>query len=330
MVLQIFPEPSASALNADSYTVPEALRRYKIVKNFDAAVYTITTSPPTSDATITFFNSSSTLSTSTVSGTITYNLATAATGAFVHINTSTNIVVTINKVAAAISGTELSGTVDTITSTSTYNQTGQLYVLAVGAGGGGGGSYSGNAWNYGGWGGGYGFQTGSTIIANGPTSVTIGAQGNGGNYASAGNAGGSTTFGNTITALGGQPGDYASGGGGTGGRGGSSGSNGQAGPVATSVAHPTITNGTNGGGGGGWSQTNNNTVNVGQTGAGSGIGTGGTGGGYSGNAQVAGSAATGYGAGGGGGGSKGSFPDPYSGAPGGAGSPGVVYVLRGF
>jgi hypothetical protein len=331
MVLQIFPEPTSSSLNADSYTVPAALRRYKVVKNFDAAVYTITTSPNTSQATIQFDTGSSFVQTSTVSGTVTYNLASAAVGVYIYIDAGTNTVVTIDKVAAALSGAEVSGTLDTITATNTYNQTGILYVLAVGGGGGGGGSYSGNNWNYGGWGGGYGYQVGGIVYANTATSVTIGAKGNGAAaYASAGNAGGTTSFGNLISAAGGQPGDYGQGGGGTGGRGGSSGSNGQAGPFTTSVEHPTVTTDTNGGGGGGWSQTNNNTVNVGQTGAGSGVGTGGTGGGYSGTAMVRGGDATGYGAGGGGGGSKGSFAAPYSGIGGGDGSPGVVYVLRGF
>ena len=333
MPLQIFPEPSSSTLTADSYTVPSALRRYKVVKKFDAAVYTITTSPSGSQATIQFDTGSSFVQTSTISGTVTYNLANAAVSAYINIDTGTDVVVTINKVAAALSGAEVSGTLDTITTTSTYNQTGRLYVLAVGGGGGGGGSYSGTNWNYAGWGGGYGYQVGGIVYANTATSVTIGAKGNGAaNYASAGNAGGTTSFGNLIVAGGGQPGDYASGGGGTGGRGGASNANNLSsypGPLTTSIDHPTVTTGTNGGGGGGWSSSTN-AVNVGQTGAGSGVGTGGTGGGYSGTAMTRGGDATGYGAGGGGGGAKGFTPDPYGGIGGGHGSPGVVYVLRGF
>ena len=109
MVLQIFPEPiAAGSINADSYTVPLALTTYKIVKTFDAAVYTITTSPNTSQATVDFYTGSTTLNTVTVSGTVTLNLATAYTGAFVVTNTGSDVVVTITKVASALSGTALS------------------------------------------------------------------------------------------------------------------------------------------------------------------------------------------------------------------------------
>jgi hypothetical protein len=331
MVLQIFPEPTSSSLNADSYTVPAALRRYKVVKNFDAAVYTITTSPTSSQATVIFQGASTLPSTTTVSGAITYNLSVAATGAYIYIDTGTDIVVTINKVAAALSGAEMSGTLDTITSTGTYNQTGLLYVLAVGGGSGGGGSYSGASWSYGGGGGAASVPVGGMVYVNAPTSVTIGAQGLGAaSYASEGNAGGTTNFGNLFSSTGGVAVGYAGNGAGGGGRsGGQPGENSQGAGNATAISHPTVINGSNGGGGAGYTSSGNG-VNVGGSGAGSGIGTGGTGGGYSGNAMTVGSAATGYGAGGGGGGSKGYTPSPYGGVGGGHGSPGVVYVLRGF
>jgi len=322
MAIQVLPAATSSTLNADSYTVPEALKKYKIIKNFDAAVYTITTSPTSSEATVLFGGASSFPSTTTSSGAITYNLASSATNAFVSINTGTNVVVTITKVAAALSGAEMSGTLDTITSTGTYNQTGQLYVVAVGGGGGGGRGGSGypNAnYRYAAQGGRMGGVSGSLLYTNTATTITIGTAGNGStNIGVDGNSGGTTTFGNLVSGYGGSGGTgYI--GAGTSGKGGENGSNTYVNAVAGNIDNPTVINGSNGDGGGGGS------LGAGGSGGGSGIGTGGAGGSGSGTTGVAGSNATGYGAGGGGGGCG-----NQNSASGGAGSPGVVYVLRGF
>jgi hypothetical protein len=320
MVLQIFPEPTvAGSINADSYTVPLALTTYKIVKNFDAAVYTITTSPNTSQATIDFYTESTILNTVTVSGTVTLNLATAHTGAFVVTNTGSNVVVTITKVASALSGTALSGTLDTLTTSGTYNQTGLLFVLGVGGGGGGGGAGGSN--NLGGGGGGSGGVTSILSYFNNSTSYTIGSAGNGGiGSGGNGNSGGATSFGNLLSINGGAS---SSGGGENGGSGGSGGGNGGQGGSnsspgnASTFIRTSIVAGTTGGGGGGAAIGQGTTA---KAGAGSGIGTGGSGGAHGQN----GGAGTGYGSGGGGSGSS------NSNTTGGAGAPGVIYVLRGF
>jgi hypothetical protein len=320
MVLQIFPEPSASTLNADSYTVPTALKQYKVVKNFDAAVYTIATSPSTSQATVQFDTGSSFLETTTISGTVTYNLSTLATNAILTTNTGTNVVVTITKVAAALPGAEMSGTLDTITTTSTYNQTGKLYVLAVGGGGGGG---KGFPPHQGGRGGGAGAISYGNFYTNTSTSVTIGSAGSPSQSAYVRTSAGTTNFGNLLSAAGGDGAATANAESGN-----TSGFGITGGTVygaANAISNPrqSIKSGTNGGGGAGATQSSN-PYNGAQPGAGSGIGTGGNGG----DALFPGNDATGYGAGGGGGGAAGGNNNPET--AGGAGTQGVVYVLRGF
>jgi hypothetical protein len=327
MVLQIFPEPSTSSINADSYTVPTASKQYKVVKNFDAAVYTVTTSPNTSEATVQFDTGSSFEQTVTVSGTVTYNLASSASSAILTTNTGSNVVVTITKVAAALSGAEASGTLDTITSTGTYNQTGKLYVLAVGGGGGGGADWAPHA---SGGGGGAGAIAHGVFYVNTSTSVTIGSAGNGGTTPygdGGGNSGGTTNFGNLLSAAGGNsPISHTGPQGntpGVGQTGASFGGGGGTAPSGNAVANPrlTIGPGTNGGGGGGGLVSNSRNASVG---AGSGIGTGGTGSNWS---EGNGGNANGYGAGGGGAGGGNAGATQRNG---GNGSQGVVYVLRGF
>jgi len=312
---------SASAPNAKSYTVPTALKKYKITSTFDPAVYNIATSPSTSEATISFWNSSTNSYTdvTTNGGTIDYNLATGVTEIWMSINTGSNVVVTITTKASSLSGAEFSGTLDTITSTSTYNQTGRVYVLAFGGGGGGGRGgaeqFGGGGTAHGGGGGAGGMAYGIFYL-NSSTSIQIGSGGAGAlastSGGSTGGTGGTTNFGNLLSAggaNGGNPGtDSGSGVGGAGGNGsgpggrGSSSANVGNNGSPSGVVTPTITNGTTGGGGGGG----------GLSGAGSGIGTGGS----------SGLSGTGYAAGGGGG--------NYRGNPGGSGTAGVVYVLRGF
>lgn len=313
MASTVFPLPVASTgPNAYAATVPASGTKYKLAQAFSTGAYSITTSPNTSQATVTFYDATTTQTdTTTVSGTVTYNLASAAIGAYVSIDTGTNVVVTITLVANALSTGVPSGTLDTITTTSTYNQTGLLYVLALGGGGGGGNPANGQ--NTAGGGGAAGYGVAKIVIANAATSVTIGAGGNAG-----GGAGGTTNFGNLVSAAGGAGGD------GNGGSavGGASGGNytsnaGKNGGTTPIFAIP-ITNGTTGGGGSGGPAG----AGVG-VGGGSGIGTGGTG--AIGNGVV--TAANGYASGGGGGGGNSNTGVTSSG---GAGRQGVVYVLRGI
>jgi hypothetical protein len=310
MATTVFPvavASSSSSPNAYSATIPLTNQKYNVVQSFSPGAYTITTSPSSSQATVNFYNSTSvTADTVTISGTVTYLLSSAATGAYIQTSGDPAVVVTITLVAGSLTPSTLSGTLDTITTTSTYNQTGKLYVLAFGGGGSAGGYQS----TYGSGGGGSGYQTAKIVYANGPTSITIGAGGttNGQN----GNSGGTTNFGNLVSASGGggASGPNAGGGAGNGSNSSTPPGNGSFGPNASAIIASVITNSTTGGGGGGYG-------NGAFAGAGSGIGTGGSG---SNNAQ--GGNATGYAAGGGGGG--------YSSAGGGTGSQGIVYVLRGI
>lgn len=310
MAISVFPVASASTgPNTYSATIP-ASKKYKTydgVIALQAGVYTVTTSPTSTQAIVTFYDSTNApiATVTTVSGSIAVNLATEAKGAFIKINSDTETIVSIALTANALTGTAFSGTVDTITSTGTYNQTGALYVLAIGGGGGGQAGWANG--NYAGGQGGFGgASTSGYVLANTSTSVTIGAAGTKGRtnlgQGNQGNGGGTTTFGNTISAAGGAAG-Y---------KGNTSGS--FAPSEVISTAYDMIV-GNNGGGGDG-AGSNGGGAN---SGAGSGIGTGGRGGNTPGGAPTA---ATGYGAGGGGGG--GNMYD------GGDGTAGVVYVLRGF
>ena len=300
MALQIYPEASSSTgPNSWAYTCATALVKYKPTQTFASGVYTMTTSPNTSQATATFYDGSSIIyETTTTSGTVTFNLGSAATGVFLSTDNGSNVVVSLGLTSNSLTGTSLSGTLDTITSTRTYNQTGRLYVAAYGGGGSGGTGYN-NDGNGGGGGGG-GALSGKIVYTNTATAVTIGAAGNAVSPQTAGNGGGTTNFGNLISASGGGGGglraNYRDG-------------------SAIAANHPSVQTGTNGNGGGAEGAGGGNGA-----GAGSGVGTGGNGG----NGNTAGNAATGYAAGGGGGGRG------NPGGGGGAGSPGVIYVLRGF
>jgi hypothetical protein len=298
MASSVFPIASASTgPNSWAFTCAAALTKYKPSQAFATGVYTMTTSPNTSQATVTFYNGTSIIyETTTVSGTITFNLGTAATGVYLSTDTGSNVVVSISLTANSLSGTSLSGTLDTVTTTSNYNQTGQLYVVAYGGGGSGGTGY--NTDGPGGGGGSGSTPSGKIVYTNAATSITIGTGAAARSPQDSGAAGGATSFGNLVS---------SNGGGGGGLRQGFSNGN------AIAANHPSVQSGTNGNGGAPGNGS-------GGTGGGSGVGTGGNGG----SGNTAGNAATGYGAGGGGGGSA------NPGGGGGAGSPGVVYVLRGF
>jgi hypothetical protein len=311
MAISIFPVASASS-NTLAYTTTLTLNNttYKAVQPLSSGVYTVTVSPTSAIARIDFFNATSSgTSVTTSAGSIVANLGTDVT--YYNLSTDTaGAIVTVTRTASSISGTSLSGILDTITTTGTYNQTGTLYVLAYGGGGGGSGNNSG-----GGAGGGGASVPGVYFgPVNTSTSVTIGTAGTGGNSGN-GNAGGTTNFGNIISSAGANGGN-GSGGGTLGGGNGSPGgyTPGNSGINQFFFANQSIKSGSNGGGGGGASYHQHSAG----TGGGSGIGTGGNGGGYYGS----GNDATGYGAGGGGAGSP-----TYVG---GAGSPGVVFVLRNF
>lgn len=319
---------SFSGSNLTSYvSATSANTLYSSAITLKAGVYTITCAS-TTVASLDFYSGTTYIgSTQTVSGTVSYNLASDATRIAYYTNTGSNITIGILQTGNPVT-TAVSGTLDTLTSSTTYTQTGNTglaYVVVVGGGGGGGSATS--SYSCGGGGGSGGVQS-STYALTGSISVTIGAGGNGSSTSATGNAGGATIFGN-LTSNGGGGGssfnsggnDQASGGapGSPGGAyGGSSGqfvgSPGGAQSASTASAYNFVVSGTTGGGGGGkWGPGVSNGW-AGGSGSGSGIGTGGNG-----STNTAGGAGNGYGSGGGGG---------CSGYSGGAGKPGVVYIVR--
>ena len=266
---------------------------YEKIQTFTPAIYTITCSSAVVGVVEFYSNSYTVITTATtVSGTVSVNLATAADRIKIYVKSGTDIPVTITKSANSLTSS-FSGTLDTITSTGTYTGTstsGYGYAVVVGAGGGGA---TGGANNGGGGSGGVGVKI---VALTGSMSVTIGTAG------AANTDGTATTFAG-ITAGGGLKGTTGvyGGAGGTvtgatanseGGNGGWSNLNNSA---ATTLLYPFVVNGTTGGGGG----------QSGFPGSGSGIGTG----------ANTGAAAVGYGAGG-------------AGSSNTDGRPGVVYVLR--
>lgn len=334
MSISVFPTPAAAGAISESVTLTTAYTTYEGATDFPSGVYTISVSPITSNVQVIFFDSTgdSTTSGITTTGTLTIDVPSDSAGVLLTEQTgNSNVQVSIEKTANSLSGNGLSGTLDTITSTGTYNETGQLYVLVVGGGGGGGKV---NNTSQGAAGGGGGGINPKLVYVNTSTSVTIGSAGTGANSGGFGNSGGATSFGNLVSANGGGGGGQGSSGNqigvaGTpgnanGGRGADGGDAPHSGS-ANNFKYESIVSGTNGGGGGGGSVNQQNRGN----GAGSGIGTGGAGGqggGGAGTGQPGGNA-NGYGAGGGGGSAGGNNPTTGNG---GSGSAGVVYVLRGF
>jgi len=299
--------PSAFAVTIATANVPQT-----VVKDISTGVYTISVSPTSSTATVQFVSGSTWIGqTITSSGSITYNLATAADKVYIQSSVASDVV-TINLVASAPANSAISGTLDTITTSGTYTQTGLLWVLAIG--GGSSGNNEGYGYAYGGGAGATAMFYGNVTSS---TSVTIGAAGVG-RTGDIGNPGGTTSFGSYAIAGGGGGANGYQGGIATAGNvliTGATGATSYGFRGATTLNYfRGIKDGTYGGGGAGY---NNGTGNSGYVGGGSGIGTGGSGGFNGAN----GGAATGYGSGGGG---------AISPGTGGNGSPGVVYVLRGF
>lgn len=322
MTISVFPVASTSAASptAKTFTAAAAYTTYEINETFLSGGYTITTSPSTAQVNVLFVGASSVLAdVTTSSGSVSTSITENAVALYIRDTSgASNTVVTITYTSTIVSGSSISGTLDTITSTQTYNQTGQLYVLAFGGGGGGSsGSYFGGP--SGGSGGGAGFITGKIVFANTATSVTIGAGGNGGNGSNnigggAGGAGGTTSFGNLVTAAGANGGSFVNYGGHAGGNGsvagGASNQNGTPGSgLVSTQTFVSFGNQTVGSGAGG-------SANGGANGGVGNIGSGGN------SATGAnGNSANGYASGGGGG----------SGTQnGGAGTAGILYVLRGF
>jgi hypothetical protein len=209
MASAVFPAPAAaSSINASSITATTAFTLYEGRFDLQPAIYAITCTSSTI-AKAEFYSGTTTLITTatTVSGTVTVNLGTAADRVRVWTNTGSNIVVTFTKVAEALT-TAITGTLDTITASGTYTGTstsGLAYAVLVGGGGGGGGATynTGSSGN-----GGVGGVCNKLVTLTGSMAVTIGTAGVGGSgMTSNGTAGTSSTFA-SMTAGGGGGGLY--------------------------------------------------------------------------------------------------------------------------
>jgi hypothetical protein len=297
MGLLTFPAATINALApATSVTSTAANTAYNSVVSLDAGIYTVTCASSTI-AEVSFYSGNTLLTTvRTASGTVNANLSSAVTNVSYWTNTGTSVIINMSKIGSLFTNTAPSGTLDTLTTSGTYTQTGKAFVVAVGGGGAGGG-------NIGGWsgaGGGSGGVASGVTTLTGSLSYTIGAGGTAGVNV-IGGSGGTTTFG-LVSATGGSPGGVGSyntgGAGGLPGGGAGAGYNNQTNYASSSPDYVFVKTGTTGGGRG-----------SGYGPYGSGIGTGGA------DSAVG----SGYGAGGGG---------STASTTGTAGQPGVIYVLR--
>ena len=318
MAISSIPAASVSvdAVPTAKVLVPSSLSEIiTSTQSFAVGIYVITCIN-TTIARVEFLNGDTILGTATTaSGTVTFQLSTAATSVRCWIDTGTDVVVNIGFTGSTLveAGSTLSGTLDTLTSSGTYNATsnnGLFYVIAIGGGGGGasGNHSSGNAAQGGASG---GLASGPIASSLVPISYTVGAGGVGGYLAgsntSNGTAGGATTFSN-LTANGGGKGNTA----GNGNNDDGAGSPGGAGfNVSRNVSLQPVYRHARGGA--------STTITKGGVTSGGNISNGGA----AGDRTAA--TANGYGSGGGP-----STEGNSVNAQGGAGGAGVVYVLRSF
>jgi len=330
MPISQIPAPSTGGEDtAFATAIPVVGTTYENVNNFDEGIYTISVNPTSSDAFITLVSATTVLvNASTTSGTVGVTLSSTATKAYITLGAgaTAGAIVTIAKTAGALTSTDIgNGTLDTINTTGTYNQTGLMGVLLVGGGAAGGRGAVGSPAT----GGRAGFINLNFVVTNTAQTVTVGAKGvaqvtNNDAITDANNS----SFGNLVTAT--SASNFWTNGNGGNGGGFYAGNGGNASGVFRSFNGASTT----GGGGGGTGQYA--TVAFG-AGSGSGIGTGGnggtggTGGGATNrNPTTVANAASGKGAGGGGGAYNGNSHPNAVGRYGKDGSDGVVYVLRGF
>jgi hypothetical protein len=334
MPISQIPAPSTGGGGDTAFAVaiPVIGTTYQHVNNFAAGIYTISVNPTSSNAFIALVSETTVLvNARTTSGTVGVTLSSAATKAYITLGTgaTAGAIVTIAKTAGALTSTDIgNGTLDTINTTGTYNQTGLLSVLVVGGGVAGLRGNIGFAGS-GQTGGRAGFINQGFVYTNTSTTVTIGAKGvaqvtNNDAITDANNS----SFGNLVTATSASN-IFANGNGGIG----SAGYNNPPNAGNISSVFGSFNGASTTGGGGGGTGSYSQAFGVG---SGSGIGTGGSGGGGGGgennrrNPTTVANAGTGKGSGGGGGAFTGGENPNAVGKYGGDGSNGVVYVLRGF
>jgi hypothetical protein len=339
MAFSQFPAPAAGGAQDSAFaaTIPDLMTTYEHIQDFTAGNYEISVFPLTTQASVTFVNTNDDSFIATITTTLglaTGQISSPSTRVYITTLTggSTDAIVTITKTGAILTPDDIgNGTLDTITTTGTYNQTGVLGVLLFGGGSAGAKGPQGAAGQAGSAGGASGGVALGVVINNGATTVTVGAKGT---AATSNNtnivAPTQSSFGNIITSV--TSGlFYVSGAGNGGGSPYGSGNAGSAGRAFVSF------NSTDTTGGGGGSHPAKSSSGGTTSGGGSGIGTGGSGAPRNGPQDEAngqpttpGTAGTGKASGGGAGcGTGNNFPNA-AGRFGGDGADGVVYILRGF
>ena len=187
-------------------TIPNANNVYKVIAELGAGTYT-TTCISSTNATVYFMSGTTQIATgTTVSGTLTTNLASSVDNIIVTINTGTNIELTFTQTKIILPSSAPSGTLYTINSTQNFSARGKAWVTLVGGGSGGNGGNQ--SQTEGGRGGNSGGVLSAVVTLTEDVAITIGAGGNGGtrnqNVSNSGNAGGATTLGNLLTSANGS------------------------------------------------------------------------------------------------------------------------------
>lgn len=211
MSINIFPVATTSTATSKFVTAPVSYTGYKSAESFSPGVYTITTSPNSYQAYISFWSGGTKIvSATTISGTVTVNLSSSADTVYYYTTGGTDVVIGFSLTGTNLTRTAPSGTVDTITTSGTYSQTGLVYAIALGGGASGGAGATYNSGYYATTSGG---STGSIaegwITLSSSTTVTIGAGGLGvgaATYSNPGSPGGTTSFGTHLIAVGGRGG----------------------------------------------------------------------------------------------------------------------------
>lgn len=219
MAIQIFPQQiSLSDQLIDgsfSVNLTEANKKYFFENNFVLnGIYNITCpssievsfQPVVSSSTKTYSSVADIIK--TLSGSAQTTIDQSYDSAFISCDSGSNVAVAFELVGIASSESVSSTqTIESITNTQTYNQTGKALIMIIGAGSGGASGITPQSWGAGGPGG-RGGNSGTAKVLyqqiNSPVPITIGS---GGSFPAG--AGGSTTFGN-ITADGGSSNIYGS------------------------------------------------------------------------------------------------------------------------
>lgn len=199
----VFPIPTVSTINANSLTIPTANTVYGSSLTLTPAIYSITCNSSIV-ASVEFMSSVTNIVAfaTTTSGATSIELTTPIDRVRIWTNTGTNNVVTITKVASALTQNTSTGGITTLTTGSgTYTGTsasGYAYALIVGGGGGGAGNSGGTI----GGGGRDGQVTYAIVPLTGSVSYSVGTGGAAGGGNTAGSPGTATTFGSATATFG--------------------------------------------------------------------------------------------------------------------------------